>query len=263
MLELKRVRRERNEVCKALSERGLPDRTEELLALDEQRRNALNASEESKAKRNAAAKKIGAAKDKREADLLVEHMRALNTDIERMDAVIAELDIAINGILSGIPNLPRATVPRGSHDEGSAKAAYLGEPRRFAWEPKTAHELCVDLGLTMPVMPAASKLDSQHIGKGATLKRAIINYLLDALIDDGYTEANVVQPASLYRDVILNGDALPVRLCGYTATFSKDNCTEDLLSVFHITGNSFDDQRLPMIAEQIAAHLSRLESPAA
>src|SRR6202050_5251297 len=74
---------------RGLARRGLPSQARQLIALDEQRRAAIQAVEAAQARRNAASKEIGEAKknkDEEKAKSLLAEVAALKEVIPAMEA---------------------------------------------------------------------------------------------------------------------------------------------------------------------------------
>ena len=98
----------------ALARRGLPAMSSELLAIDEERRKRIHAAETAKAKQNAFAKEVGAAKARGdEAEFIRLRLQAdANEAGAGALASLADDDLGrLHDRLSEIPNLPLDEVP--------------------------------------------------------------------------------------------------------------------------------------------------------
>src|SRR4030042_5219087 len=82
MLSLQLIRENPDVVRKALRDRQAEGGRDDILRLDEQRRQLLVQVEALKAERNAAGKRIGATKDDAERQRLIDEMRSVS---ERID----------------------------------------------------------------------------------------------------------------------------------------------------------------------------------
>ena len=210
MHDIKFIRDNADAFDAALKRRGLEPSGAKLIAIDEQRRTAILASEQAQARRNAASKEIGEAKknkdDARAATLMAE-VAELKTTMPAMDAAVKAADEQLKTALAEIPNLPLAEVPDGSDEHGNVLHHVYGKARDYAFTPKAHY----DLGEAMGFMDfeAAAKLSGARfvvLKKGlARLERALGQFMLDLHTDQhGYTEVN---PPLLVKDDAMFGTA--------------------------------------------------------
>jgi seryl-tRNA synthetase len=192
----------------ALKRRGLEPMSASLLAIDEQRRAAIMASEQAQARRNAASKEIGDAKkakdDARAARLMAE-VAELKTTMPQLEAATKTADEELARELAAIPNLPLDEVPDGVDEHGNVQRHVFGAVRNYAFTPKP-HD---DLGGALRYMDfeAAAKLSGARfvvLKKGlARLERAIGQFMLDLHTNEhGYAEVN---PPLLVHDNVMYG----------------------------------------------------------
>src|SRR3954469_24527976 len=126
MLDLKLLRREPDLVRAALARRGSADAVDELLKLDDRRRELLPELEGLRAQRNEASEAIGAAKRSGEdSSEAIAHMREVGTRIKALESELAEADAALEQKLATLPNLPDPTAA----DEDTVVSEW-GEPRQ-------------------------------------------------------------------------------------------------------------------------------------
>lgn len=261
MLDIKRIRQNPQELIDALKNRNSAIDVNELLALDASRRDSLGQVEALKNKRNEESKKIGQImKQGGDASAIKEEMRKVGDEIAALDKQVGEIDEKINYILMRLPNLPHASVPIGKDDTENVEQRRWGEPRQFAWAPKAHWDIGTDLNILD--FEAAAKISGARFtvyrGLGARLERAVINFYMDTHAADGYTEVlppymvmrstmegtgqlpkfeedaykvdqdtfliptAEVPVTNLYRDMILDGDKLPIRHCAYSACFRAE-----------------------------------------
>src|ERR1043166_5256332 len=107
---------------RGLARRSLPAQSAELIALDEQRRAAIQKAEAAQARRNAASKEIGAAKknkDEAAAGKLMAEVAQLKDAMPALEAEEKKYSKELNDALAPIPNLPAAEVPDGAGEHGN------------------------------------------------------------------------------------------------------------------------------------------------
>jgi len=191
MLDISLIRENPDEVRNALQKRHLEvTSVDRILALDEQRRILIHKVESLKAERNAVSKEIGRMKVPAERQVKIETMRAVGEQIETFDAQLRDIEIQLNSIMSEIPNLPDPRVPVGKDDTENVVIKTIGEPRIFHYEPKPHWDLGPALGILS--FEQGVKISGSRFyvlsGAGARLQRALIAWMLDLHIRQGYTE---------------------------------------------------------------------------
>ena len=189
-------------------------------------------------------------------------LRRTSDDIKARQQTLRELDEESHRILLTFPNLPHETVPVGQTADENREVRRWGEPRAFPFSPRPHFEIAEELGLVDFERAArvAGTSFPLFIGMGARLERALIQFMLDLQTSaHGYTEisppflANAetmtgsgqlpkfaaelyriedpelyliptaeVPLVNLYRDEILPGDVLPVKLTAYTPCFRRE-----------------------------------------
>jgi seryl-tRNA synthetase len=208
MLEMTRIRAERNEIIEGLKKRNI-DVTETIDAVlekDQQWRAAKTSMESIASELNKIAKEIGdlfrqgkaaeaeAAKTKT-AELKQEEA-ALKTQVDELEAAITEL-------LYQIPNVPNALVKAGKNEEDNETVEEVGTRKPLHegaaphWELTKQYNL-IDFELGVKVTGAGFPI---YRGKGAKLQRALIQFFLDEAEKAGYEEfivPHVVNEASAY-----------------------------------------------------------------
>ncbi|GAB6168731.1 serine--tRNA ligase [Clostridium carnis] len=214
MLDLKRIRNNPDEIKKALANRGedfKESTIDEIIALDEERRNILVDVEALKSKRNQVSAEIPKLKKAGEdVTAIMAEMRELGDKIKEDDVRVAEIDAKLEYIMLRMPNIPNPQVPEGDTDEDNVEIKRWGEPTKFAYEPKAHWDLGTDLNI-LDFERAGKTTGSRftmYRGLGARLERAIINYFLDKhTFENGYEE--VLPPFMVNRESMTGTGQLP------------------------------------------------------
>lgn len=214
MLDLKRIRNNPEEIKKLLSNRGedfQESTIDEIIALDEERRNILVEVENLKSKRNQVSSEIPKLKKAGEdVTAIMAEMRELGDKIKGYDARLSEVDEKIEYIMLRMPNIPNPQVPEGETDEDNIEIKRWGNPTKFEFEPKAHWDLGTDLNILD--FERAGKVTGSRFtlykGLGARLERAIINYFLDKhTVENGYEE--VLPPYMVNRESMTGTGQLP------------------------------------------------------
>lgn len=213
MLDIRRIRSNPEEVKRIIAGRGEAYIAfiDEILGLDEKRREILVQVETLKGKRNSVSAEIPKLKKAgQDVAPIMEEMKKVGEEIKGLDAELAEIDEKIENILLRIPNLPNENVPDGKSDADNIEIRKWGEPTSFEYEPK-AHW---DLGTNLNILDfdRAGKITGSRFtvykGLGARLERAIINYYLNTHIDVAdYTE--IMPPYMVNRKSMTGTGQLP------------------------------------------------------
>src|ERR1700683_4667993 len=116
MLELSFVRDNLPRVEEMLLQRGADPAAvlRDFREVDTQRRQAITEAETMKARRNKASEDISKLKKAgQDASAAIAETKDLREQIQTREKTAADLDARLQDILSGIPNVPHASVPVG------------------------------------------------------------------------------------------------------------------------------------------------------
>ena len=200
MLDLKLIREQPDAVQRGLATRGGAELVPEILAADADRRRLVTEVETLKAERNRTSEAIGQAKRRGESpEAVMARMREVSDRIKALDAEVKQVDERMEELLVQLPNLPHPSVPVGETEDDNVETGRWGEPRRFAFEPKTHDVLGEALGIldfARAVKLAKSRFTVMW-GPAARLERALSQLMLDLHTGEhGYTEVWVPQLVS-------------------------------------------------------------------
>ncbi|MBO5750794.1 MAG: serine--tRNA ligase [Kiritimatiellae bacterium] len=191
-----------------------------------------------------------------------EEMRKVGDRISEIDSELAQVDKDLRETLLSIPNIPAAEIPTGLDSSTNKLVRNVGEWKDPSFAVPTHSEIGEKLGLFdfprgvkltgtgFPIL----------LGQGAKLQRALIQYMLDLhCTKHGYTEmlppfvvnsesmtgtgqlpkfaedlyhcqiddfwlipTAEVPVTNFYRDDILSGKDLPIKLTAYTPCFRRE-----------------------------------------
>ena len=185
------IREEPDLVRQAIRNRGSDFDVDELIRLDERRRELLEV-EQLKAERNRLSKEIGEAiKGGGNADDLRGQVNDLKERIGAMEAELAEVDALFDLRMLEIPNIPLPEVPVGASEEDNVVLHERGKKPSFDFDPLPHWELGEQLGI-LSFATAAKMAGARFacdIDGAAQLERALMNLMLDTHTrQHGYTE---------------------------------------------------------------------------
>ncbi|MCD6475523.1 MAG: serine--tRNA ligase [Anaerolineaceae bacterium] len=204
MIDLNLIRSNPDFVREALRRRAMNSSVvDDVLTLDVKRRTIVTEVEGLKAERNRVSKEIGKQKDQEARQLKITAMREARNKISHLDEELRIVDQQLNSTLAGIPNIPDQDVPIGKDDSENIVLRVVGEKPQYNFEPKPHWELGTELGIID--FERGVKITGSRFyilsGAGALLQRALISYMLDLHIRQGYTEKYppfMVREATLY-----------------------------------------------------------------
>ncbi|CUU07363.1 seryl-tRNA synthetase [Candidatus Thermokryptus mobilis] len=206
MLDLKFIRENPEVVKNAIRLKGDRDTVDEILKLDERRRELIKKGDALKARRNDVTEEIANLKKQgKDATDLIEEMRKVSDEIKSIDAELKKVETELENLLLWLPNIPHSSVPVGKDANDNVVVRMWGEIPEFDFEIKDHLTLGKKLGIID--FERGAKLTGSgfplYIGKGATLERALINFMLDLHIQKhGYTE---VFPPFLVNEASMRG----------------------------------------------------------
>jgi seryl-tRNA synthetase len=191
MLDLNLIREKPELVRMALKNRQMEvSPVDDILQLDEKRRSLLTQVEALKAERNAVSKEIGKMKDAAEREKKIAAMREVGDRISALDKEVAEVEAELNNLTAGLPNIPDERTPVGASEEENVVIRTVGQLPEFDFAPKPHWDLGPALGILD--FERGTKITGSRFyvlnGPGARLQRALIAFMLDLHIRQGYTE---------------------------------------------------------------------------
>lgn len=260
MYDLRFVRQNEELLRTAIAHKRERADLDRVLDLDRRRRELLVEVEALKSERNRRSQEIGRAKAAGEpVEEAVSAMRAVGDRIQALDQEVRDVDADIERELQWVPNVPHPSVPVGDESANQVVRSW-GEPRR---EEGLKNHLELGAALGILDIPASAQMSgtgfAAHLGAGARLQRALINFMLDFHAARGFREARVpyltragalfgcgqlpkleeemyavpadglfliptaeVPLTNLYRDATLQERDLPVCLVAYSPCFRRE-----------------------------------------
>jgi seryl-tRNA synthetase len=180
-----------------------------VIQLDEKRRRLLTEVEQLKAQRNSVSREIGQMKDAVARQSRIDAMRGVGDQITSLDRQVADVDAQLADLTATIPNLPDARTPLGKGDDDDVLIDTVGEPKSFGFPAKPHWDLGPSLGILD--FERGAKITGSRFyvlsGSGARLQRALIAFMLDLHIRQGYTEKYL--PFMVKTETVYGAGQLP------------------------------------------------------
>lgn len=214
MLDVKFIRETPEAVRQGLLNKNAKDIVDEILQLDEHRRGFIAKTEELKAKKNQVSAEIPKLKKTgQDTTSIFEEMKKVGEEIAQLDSQLKEVEEKIDTILRHTPNLAHASVPVGkSAEENIEVRRWLPEGFKFENDFKVLDHVELGKKLNLLDFERGTKISGSgfplYTGKGATIERALINFMLDThLRNHGYTE--VMPPVLVNKDSMRGTGQIP------------------------------------------------------
>lgn len=206
MIDINRIRQNPDEVRAALLKRMDDVSFDELLGWDKRRREMIPEIDGLREKRNNVSAEIPKMKKEgKDTTELQQEMRDVSARIKELEAERTEVEASIQEFLVALPNTPADDVPAGDKESNEVVRTHGEKPDLSGFEPKDHVDLATGLGLID--YERGVKMGGNgfvlYRGSGARLEWALLNYFVNAHLEDGY---EFILPPHLL-----------VEECGYTA----------------------------------------------
>ena len=182
MLDMKLIRKNRDEILKKIQDKEPTLTLDRVLNLDETVRKLKTEIEELQTERNSSSKKVGELKRKGEpADDLMTQVREIGEKISTLGEQLKEADEHFIDELSRIPNLPMDDILVSQDKDKNVVIKEFGEKKSFGFTPKNHLELNEKLKLYEFERTAKTSGSGWpgYRGLGARLEWALLSYMID------------------------------------------------------------------------------------
>jgi seryl-tRNA synthetase len=263
MLDIKTIREETDRVRRGCDAKGIAVDLDAILRLDARRRELLLEIEKLRRERNVRSKQIGERIKAGEQPAAAQAaVRELGERVKRGEEESGRVEAELDELLLTVPNLPDPDVPPGKTPENNRVVREGGQMPSFDFAPKPHWELAealdiVDFERGVKVTGSGFPV---YKGLGARLERSLLNWFLDVHAsggryrevlppivvnaesacgtgqlpdkedqmyvvtrDDLYLVPTAEVPVTnLHRDEILEARDLPIQYVAYTPNFRRE-----------------------------------------
>jgi len=209
VLDAKFIRDNEEVVRKALVNRNYDlSVLEKFLELDKRWRALIEEGNALRKKRNEVSQEVPKL-PKEQKQAKISETKAIADRIRQIEAEVKKIEGDRDDLLLNIPNVPDPSVPVGALDEGDQFIREWGQRRKFDFKPLTHWEIGERLDILDFDRGAKIAGTGFYVlkGDGARLERALINYMLDLHMDQGYRE--IFPPAVINRKACVGTGQLP------------------------------------------------------
>jgi seryl-tRNA synthetase len=210
MLDIKFIRENKELIANGAKKKHINFDVEELIKIDDRRRELLSSLEKKRAEQNSVnakvAQSVGAEREK-----IIGEMKTLKISMEKEDSDLKEVMKKWQAIMLQVPNVPDMSVPDGESDKDNKEIKVWGEKPAFSFEAKDHIDLMSSLG--MVDFERGAKVHGFRgyflTGNGARLSFAIWNYAMEFFSTRGFVPIIppvIVRKINLYGTGHLPGD---------------------------------------------------------
>ncbi|HEY4503710.1 MAG TPA: serine--tRNA ligase [Candidatus Paceibacterota bacterium] len=221
MLDIKFIRENKDIVITGAKKKGVKIDIDELISLDDKRRELLSSIEKKRAEQNVVSESIIKATPK-EKEEYIESMKHIKSMLQEEEAKLSEIMKKWQTLMLQVPNIPDMSVPEGKNEADNVVVKTWGNKTVFNFEPKDHVEIMTKL--KMLDIERGTKVHGFRgyylIGDGARLCFAVWNYALDFFSKKNF---NLIIPPSIVRKINFYGTGhLPSDVDDYYMTQDGD-----------------------------------------
>jgi seryl-tRNA synthetase len=248
VLDVRAIREDPERYRSGLARRNLGDVVDEILSLDQRRRELTAEVEELRAEQNRAGKAIGAAEGQEKGRLIEEvakvsvRLKELEPDLEGAEAELSEL-------LARTPNVPHDSAPDGFTEEDAVEIRRQGDPPSFDFEPRDHATLGGILGVldTERGARASGSRFVYLLGDIVHVQFALVRHAIDKLTANGFVP--VIPPVLVREEVMFGSGFLPTDEVNIYVTSPDElylvGTSEASIAAFHM-GEILEEGDLPL-----------------
>ncbi len=201
MIDIKVIRQNPEKIKKACQDKGVEVDIDQLLKIDEKRRNLIQINEELKSQHNQLNKKISSAQLEEKNFLIIE-AKSLVQKIEKSDYDLKEIEAQFNQAIILVPNPALPEVRIGVNETENQVLRKWGKIPKFNFPIKDHLTLGNDLDLID--IDRASKVSGSRFSylknELAILEYALVQFVFEILVKEGFIP--VVPPVMIKEEAM-------------------------------------------------------------
>jgi seryl-tRNA synthetase len=248
VLDVRAIREDPDRFRQGLARRNLADAVDQILALDERRRQLTVRVEELRAEQNRSSKAIGRAEGEEKQRLIGEVAR-VSAEVKELEPQLERVEAELSDLLARTPNVPDESAPDGFTDEDAVEVRRHGEPPTFEFEPRDHGVLGELLGM-LDTERGARTSGSRFVyllGDIVQVQFALVRHALDVLTARGFVP--VIPPVLVREEAMFGSGFLPTDEVNIYVTTPDElylvGTSEVSLAAFH-AGEILDEADLPV-----------------
>ncbi len=247
MLDIQFIRENKDAIKQNCQNRHIKCDIDQLLELDEKRRQSIAKIDELKAEKNKLNDLLKSGGNKTE---IIEKGKKIKEEVDQLEPELDEIIKNWRALLLNIPNITHPDAPIGKDENDNKEIERHGEPPQFDFIPKNHEELGKNLDI-IDFERAAKVAGAKFYylkNEGALLEMALINFAFEKLLQKGFVP--VITP-DLAKDKVLEGIGFIPR-GNETQIYSVENSDLSLIGTAEITMGGYHcdetiaEEKLPL-----------------
>ncbi len=188
MLDIKFIRENREVIKEASRKKCLDFNIDELIEIDEKRREILQKVENLRAEQNEANEKVKNLAGTPEKESIIIEMKKVKDQLQKDESELKEIMDRWKSLMVKVPNIPDMSVPEGKNEDDNQELKQVGQKPQFSFVPKDHVELMTDLDLADFERGVKTHGFRGYFLKnqGARLSFALWNYGMDFFLKKGF-----------------------------------------------------------------------------
>src|SRR3989344_6574130 len=209
MLDIKFIRENKDLIKEAVRKKHITFDVDELIGVDNKRRDILAAVEKKRSEQNDYNPRIASATTEGERRPFIESMQMLKALIQKDETALAETMKQWQKLMVGVPNIPDISVPEGASDAENKEIRVHGDIPKFSFTQKSHMELMegFDLADFKRGATVAGFRGYFLKGSGAELSFALWQFALEELTKKGFVP--MIVPSLVKREAFIGTGYLP------------------------------------------------------
>lgn len=209
MLDIKFIRDNSDIVKEAVRKKRLSVDIDELLRLDDARKELQQTYDAHRAKQNEASQRIASAPTPEARQQAIDSVQSVKSELQKAEEELKTTLQAWQKLMVQVPNVPDMSVPEGDSDADNQEIRTWGSPRRFSFEPKSHIELLEGMnGIDLERGVKVAGFRGYFLrGDGARLEMALWRFAQDHLEKKGFDP--MIVPSLVRREPFIGTGYLP------------------------------------------------------
>jgi len=207
MIDIRLIEAKPKEVKNLLKKKGVDAPIDEILTLNQRRKDLIKEVDSLRHLQNVTSKEIQ--KNPKDRDVLISKIREIVPRLRELEEELKRVEDSLNDLILTLPNLPHESVPEGKDESGNIPIKYCGSIPQFDFTPKDHLELGEALDLID--IKRAGKVSGSRFyylkRELVILEYALIRFVTDLLMEKGFVP--VIPPVLVREDILYGLGYLP------------------------------------------------------
>lgn len=223
MLDIQFIRSHKEDISKAITDKGLNLDVEKLLAKAEERVALIQEVEELKSLKNDINELIQKAKTPEERAEIIVKGKEIKVKLDEREPLFLAVKSEYDALMAQVPNIPSPDTPIGRSDADNVEVFKSGEPKKFEFTPRTH----IELGKMLDILDLerGAKVSGYRgyylKNEGTMLVMGVMLYALQKMVAAGYAP---MIPPTLVKNFPLFGS-------GYFKGLEYDGSIDEIYQV--------------------------------